>query len=69
MKAIISMEQESERMNELKPCPFCGEKEKIYLRETLNKKDFWVECVTCGTQQRLSSYAGAIEAWNRRTNE
>ena len=50
----------------LKPCPFCGETKKVFLREILNKNDFWIECVNCGTQQRLRSYTGAIEAWNQR---
>lgn len=53
-------------MIELKPCPFCGEKEKVYLRATLNETGFWVECVACGTSQRIRNREVAIEAWNTR---
>lgn len=55
--------------NNLKPCPFCGGKAKIFM--TMGKSGYGVECenncifffgqfVTC---------KHAIEAWNRRAGE
>lgn len=50
----------------LKPCPFCGESNKVFLRSTIDETGYWVECVTCRTQQGIRKRESAIDAWNRR---
>ena len=58
-------------MTELKPCPFCGSKAKIY---QLFNWNFYVACTNheCGCTLDCCGYAygteeEAAEAWNRRT--
>lgn len=53
----------------LKPCPFCGEVEKVFLRTTLNGTGYWMECVACRTQQGIRKREVAIDAWNRRAKQ
>lgn len=50
---------------ELKPCPFCGGKAKI------NKEArhlYEVECQNCYANVYDDTAEGAVEYWNRRTN-
>lgn len=63
-------------MDELKPCPFCGEEGKIIVRKG---KDGWRDRYSvlcdyedggCGAESGWYHYeAEAIEAWNRRTDK
>ena len=59
---------------ELKPCPFCGEKQDIdYGIMTGTMKGFdYVQCQTCGAEIHAihkGRYVNAIEAWNRRESD
>lgn len=65
-------------MNELKPCPFCGE-ENIEI-QTLNlMPEGFVRCKSCGVTMyrriaccykwRKKLVDGLIKAWNRRVNQ
>ncbi len=64
-------------MNELKPCPFCGNKTPVMM--TRRGKDGWrdyffVLCDYndggCGASGQWNHYTdAAIEAWNRREKE
>lgn len=53
----------------LKPCPFCGEVEKVFLRTTLNGTGYWVECIACRTYQGIRKKEVAINAWNHRAKQ
>lgn len=58
---------------ELKPCPFCGEKENIdYGLMTGTMRGFdYVQCEKCGAlihAIHIGNEIKAIEAWNRRAN-
>lgn len=61
-------------MTELKPCPFCGEKEDIdYGIFTVTLKGFdYVQCQNCSAEinaiYKDEQYISAIEAWNRRAD-
>ncbi len=61
-------------MTELKPCPFCGEKEDIdYGIFTGTLKGFdYVECQNCGARiyeiHKDGQCIAAKELWNRRAN-
>ena len=61
-------------MTELKPCPFCGEKEDIdYGIVTGPLKGFdYIQCQNCGAEIREIHKDGqciaAIELWNRRAD-
>lgn len=56
---------------ELKPCPFCGEKEDIdygIMTGTMQGFDY-VQCQSCGAEIHAihkGKYIDAIKAWNRR---
>ena len=58
-------------MAELKPCPFCGEKDLIdygIMGGTMEGFDY-VQCENCGAEIHSihnGKYIEAIEAWNRR---
>ena len=65
------------RMDELKPCPFCGGKAELYESEAYNLKTetkekdirWFVMCeqctaLTCGALKKK-----AIETWNRRVGD
>ena len=58
---------------ELKPCPFCGEKENIdYGLMTGTMRGFdYVQCGKCGAlihAIHIGNEIKAIEAWNRRAD-
>lgn len=58
-------------MNELKPCPFCGEKEiAIYLYEKIYGIEVYKACCTkCSAQFYRGTREELIEAWERRTDD
>lgn len=54
--------------NKLKPCPFCGRENLIIIFDDYNNSA--VFCNKCGAEGPLKgTEEGAIEAWNRRTEE
>ena len=54
-------------MADLKPCPFCGNKE-VAIRK--GKYMWWGVCIACGASGAYKSRkAEAIEAWNRRVGD
>lgn len=62
-------------MDELKPCPFCGEKEDIdygIFNGTLKGFDY-VQCQNCGAEihaiHKAERFIVAAELWNRRSND
>ena len=67
------MEQESERMTELKPCPFCGS--KAWLDRSGSPEhgaDAIIGCTKCKFYMIPYSYGyedELVETWNRRANE
>ena len=56
--------------DELKPCPFCGDKAILlhrYISGIANKKAYWVKCGKCQSKiQERNSTKKAIEFWNNR---
>ena len=64
-------------MDELKPCPFCGEASAIVVPTQLIKSgneyaqgDHYIHCECCGTDGPPEpSEEEAIEAWNRRAEQ
>lgn len=58
-------------MTDLKPCPFCGEKDLIdygIMGGTMEGFDY-VQCANCGAEinsVHKGNYIEAVEAWNRR---
>ena len=62
---------------ELKPCPFCGGKAKMYAGNLLRSdsdnemiKVLYLRCTSCGAKSGAYTRAEmAKEAWNRRANE
>lgn len=51
---------------ELKPCPFCGGKAKINKIE--QGRLYEVECQYCYANVYDDTIEGAVEYWNRRTD-
>ena len=63
----------NKQVRALKPCPFCGEKEKIN-GAAKDPFDEWskvlIECETDGARGSVSSsWCEAEESWNKRTEE
>ena len=61
-------------MNELKPCPFCGESENVQFVSRkigiapVETNFVNVECLQCGVSSRWThSGREAAESWNRRS--
>lgn len=57
-------------MNELKPCPFCGGKAIVEGHHNRFVEWYLCSCPECHVSQAGNEYGfkfGAIEAWNRRT--
>ena len=54
-------------MEELKPCPFCGDA-NAYIAEDEMYDDFYrVHCIGCGCQtDYFETESDAAKAWNRR---
>jgi len=56
----------TERLPELKPCPFCGD--DAYMSEDVKYHGFCVECSHCVSKTgNHTSKEYAIDAWNKRT--
>lgn len=64
-------------MTELKPCPFCGGKAKLFMEKLaplLQSQMITVRCESCYAESctsiavygEVSEQAGCIEAWNKR---
>ena len=75
---FCELDVEARRMNELKPCPFCGgEVEETGGSCNFGKKIMTlnVKCRKCGTSVALktawktNAYLEAVEAWNHRAGE
>ncbi len=57
-------------MDELKPCPFCGETESLIIDDEWTIPAFAIECCECGASTiTFDTKEEAIEAWNRRACE
>lgn len=56
--------------NELKPCPFCGNKE-VRLVDNISELGYaWVSCPKCYTEgPTKDANKEAMEAWNSRAEE
>ena len=71
---FCELDVEAEKMDELKPCPFCGCKSIDIIRI---KDSFWdtgetyhVKCANCNVEtQTYFRKIDAIEAWNRRVDK
>ena len=56
-------------MDELKPCPFCGES-AVETRTDDNGISWYIFCNDCGVMCGYAmSKKDAIEAWNRRSSD
>ena len=55
-------------MNELKPCPFCGENdpEIEHMEGTILHPAYVVKCGHCGAQAPWSDKGDHVEKWNQR---
>ena len=55
----------------IKPCPFCGGEAKVIKRTTAQWYTWQVACKKCKAQtwEHYATMKGAIEAWNRRTEQ
>lgn len=57
--------------NKLKPCPFCGEKDRISVAAYRCDSGFWqyVFCDECLAEDPVGkTEQDAVDAWNRRDN-
>ena len=53
----------------LKPCPFCGEKDEVWVIQRMDGP-YWVQCPDCGgSGSREATEEEAVIAWNRRAYE
>ena len=58
-------------IEKLKPCPFCGRPhEEIEIYQEFSNVPFYVEC-PCGCTLFTDAHSmrGAVDSWNRRTND
>ena len=72
MTALKRLEKVSEKMKELKSCPFCG----MFSRYVFNGTEGFVECSFCGARgpkfvlsDKVCVKDSAIEAWEKRVTE
>lgn len=61
-------------MSELKPCPFCGEKENVSIVENVEESLHGIMCGTCLSSGPMYSTETTdtdipIDAWNTRVKE
>ena len=59
-------------MDELKPCPFCGEREELHLKSFSGWGADVIVCYGClatFSQQEITCEEDLIEAWNRRVTD
>jgi len=53
----------------LEPCPFCGNSERVHIREQIGETWFHVECANCDSRTTTCrEVSNAIAAWNRRAH-
>lgn len=55
-----------DRINELKPCPFCGGNARLTIWTPTAAS---ISCIMCGAHFNTYTEAEAIEAWNTRAND
>ncbi len=56
--------------NELKPCPFCGNKNPMIMDERRVGMGFQVVCRGCAAKVGgEKTERGAVKSWNRRTEQ
>ena len=57
-------------MNDLKPCPFCGEVKRVGIITSVKDGVYYVACGKCGGMGGLEKSVGkAADLWNRRTEQ
>lgn len=60
-------------MTELRPCPFCGGKAKLYRDRPIGVSPCMIkphiDCTECTASMYASSAVQVIEAWNRRMTD
>lgn len=58
-------------MTELKPCPFCGEKQAYWTGRQHSEHLGYIQCPVCGarTSGDLDYEVDAAEKWNRRSSD
>jgi Lar family restriction alleviation protein len=59
-----------DELNELKPCPFCGERAKVLRNRSaggIGRDGYYVQCELCHAEGPFDfGKSGAIEQWNTR---
>lgn len=58
-------------MNELKPCPFCGNEARVEIIDIAPSRSYFIRCTQkcCEQTNAYKDKLSAIEAWNRRVKE
>ena len=58
-----------DRKRELKPCPFCGSSEVMFVNEKISSQWLWrAECMFCGCRTGYCWTPEAVcKTWNKRT--
>ena len=64
----------SKKMNELKPCPFCGGSGHVYEDERLSIKPYdfpkwYIVCKKCGIRTPTAKMEQVVRIWNRRAKD
>lgn len=62
--------------DELKPCPFCGQKPLWYYSKTSNGYRITIECLHCNIKMQVATFRNPLEwgvnviktKWNNRTS-
>ena len=52
---------------DMRPCPFCGEEEKLYVRHmegTIIHPTYCIQCDECGARGGWTDRGDHVEAWN-----
>lgn len=74
MSEMRRYRKEGDSMSDLKPCPFCGNRNVNLqiVREKLDYSDIdgaYIECPICGIESRIFEDPDeAVEFWNRRSD-
>lgn len=61
------MNQAQELAAELKRCPFCGDRPRVYRYESDHKVHFMAQCYQCQIETDYLPEAELVKLWNRRT--